>query len=145
MNDLYCFDPKSNAWTMVTPATGDAPPKRSYHAACAAVQNDKQYMYLFGGCGEEGQGRLNDLWRWDVQARTWEQLPTHEQITGRGGACLAASPGEPSPLPQLQQAHFCICVLLRTASLFLLPKDVSSTKEWLAWLTSLTSSPTPPQ
>jgi len=91
MNDLFSLDTKSHTWQAIQPATDAVPPKRSYHAACGSVHGGRQYVWIFGGCGEQGKGRLNDLWCFDVEARTWSAAPVHEPIQGRGGASLVAS------------------------------------------------------
>eukprot|EP00386_Alphamonas_edax_P007310 GDKI01024293.1.p1 GENE.GDKI01024293.1~~GDKI01024293.1.p1 ORF type:complete len:374 (-),score=113.52 GDKI01024293.1:105-1145(-) len=87
LNDMYAFDTHTRTWTTVH--THDAtsthiPPPRSYHAVSVLKTN----IYLFGGCGQEG--RLNDLWRFDTQTRTWSQLATGECIKGRGGPGFTA-------------------------------------------------------
>ncbi|MBK6754503.1 MAG: hypothetical protein IPG69_13125 [Flavobacteriales bacterium] len=63
-NDWFAFDEWSSTWDIVAPlpATG-----RQY---CSTFQVDG-YAYLFGGI--DGNGPLNELWRYDPVNDTWEQ------------------------------------------------------------------------
>lgn len=63
-NDWFAFDEWSSTWDTVAPlpATG-----RQY---CSTFQVDG-YAYLFGGI--DGNGPLNELWRYDPMNDTWEQ------------------------------------------------------------------------
>jgi N-acetylneuraminic acid mutarotase len=55
-------------------------------------------MFISGGCGgtlSEGGGtrRLADLWRYDTNSNTWEELPSPEGCLGRGGPGFVALDG----------------------------------------------------
>lgn len=88
LNDLWAFDTATRAWDkLAARAAGDAPCPRSFHVMTAA--RDK--LYVFGGCGPAGTGRLADLHEYDVKRGAWTTLPTSDAIEGRGGAGFAAS------------------------------------------------------
>uniref|UniRef100_A0A7S3QY44 Nitrile-specifier protein 5 n=1 Tax=Dunaliella tertiolecta TaxID=3047 RepID=A0A7S3QY44_DUNTE len=89
-SDLYIFDTKTSTWAAAAVDESLLPPSRSYHTACACGD----VMYVFGGCGAAGAGRLNDLWRLDTKSNQlkWEQMPTNPEIKGRGGSRLIPSP-----------------------------------------------------
>ncbi|XP_010525270.1 PREDICTED: nitrile-specifier protein 5 [Tarenaya hassleriana] len=102
-NHLYVFDLRTTTWS-VAPATGDVPPPRigvamatvgggpphrSYHSIAA----DEENVYVFGGCGVDG--RLNDLWAFNVVAQKWIQFPAPgEACKGRGGPGLGIVQGK---------------------------------------------------
>jgi N-acetylneuraminic acid mutarotase len=52
------------------------------------ISISQQYIYVFGGCPENG--RLNDLYRFDLATKTWEELPSHPAISARGGPGFSA-------------------------------------------------------
>ncbi|KAI8848755.1 hypothetical protein BC829DRAFT_443537 [Chytridium lagenaria] len=52
-------------------------------AVSTLLQPPTDSLYLFGGCPEKG--RLNDLHRFDISTSQWTQLPTHPDISVRGG------------------------------------------------------------
>ena len=75
-------------WSVVTPAEVSATPfpeDRSYHTM--TPDNDRT-IYLHAGC--PAQGRLNDLWAFDVSTRQWNQLASAPG-NGRGGTSIAFS------------------------------------------------------
>ncbi|KAJ0801474.1 putative galactose oxidase/kelch, beta-propeller, kelch-type beta propeller [Helianthus annuus] len=88
LNELYSFDTCTNKWTLLS--TGDTgPAHRSYHS----VATDDRHMYVFGGCGVDG--RLNDLWAFNVVDKTWAKFPLPgDNLKGRGGPGLAAVGGK---------------------------------------------------
>lgn len=54
-------------------------------------------LYVFGGCGTFGHsGRMNDLHMFDPETSIWTQLPSSDDIKGRGGAVFQPSPNEDS-------------------------------------------------
>lgn len=60
---------------------------RSYHAI-AADESGKR-VFIFGGCGKEG--RLNDLWVFDIPSGEWSKLPSPppgSNLVPRGGPGL---------------------------------------------------------
>lgn len=80
---VYRFSPSTSLWTCLTPPAGTSyPSARSYHCATAT----KTHLYIHAGCA--AQGRLNDLWAFDLTSSTWTQLPDAPGAP-RGGAALA--------------------------------------------------------
>lgn len=62
---------------------------RSYHAITA--HEGRKQVFTFGGCGENG--RLNDLWCFDIATSKWTKLPPPPPeitLTPRGGPGLVA-------------------------------------------------------
>ncbi|GAB4859326.1 hypothetical protein Ancab_010789 [Ancistrocladus abbreviatus] len=58
--------------------------------SCLSIFADHCHLYIFGGCGVEG--RLNDLWAYDVEDQKWIQFPTAGEICkGRGRPGLAVA------------------------------------------------------
>jgi hypothetical protein len=49
------------------------PLPRAYHAACATTSG-KPYVFVFGGYNAAIDQPMGDLWRYDVEARTWRLL-----------------------------------------------------------------------
>lgn len=84
-NDLHCFDTLTGCWSGPLETTGPIPPLRSFHKIASVP--DTNTIYVFGGCGE--QGRLADLFSFDVDSLTWSALPSCEHISGRGGCSFA--------------------------------------------------------
>ena len=88
-SELYVFDTKSLNWKKLTPANGDIPAPRSYHAMTSV--DDK--IYVFGGLSYHV--RVNDLWCFDVENNTWIKLPvgnSHPPVA-RGGSSLIGLKG----------------------------------------------------
>ena len=72
---------------------GDAPPRRTRHAAAF----DGQAMWVFGGRSRVGGGGPytvhSDLWRFDAEARTWtEATPEGDGPPGRYNTSLVYNP-----------------------------------------------------
>ncbi|KAH9078630.1 dynein heavy chain [Aphanomyces euteiches] len=65
-NDLYKLEMNGFVWSRV--ATDDAPPPRWRHSAL--IYNDKKIV-IFGGFASEK--RMNDLWVFDCETKSWEQ------------------------------------------------------------------------
>ncbi|CAL1409672.1 unnamed protein product [Linum trigynum] len=88
LNELYAFDTETSQWTLLS--SGDAgPANRSYHSTAA----DDRHVYVFGGCGVDG--RLNDLWGYDVVEGKWVGYPSPgEGCKGRGGPGLVVAQGK---------------------------------------------------
>lgn len=85
LNEFFSFDTRTNTWASLP--TG--PPHRSYHSMAA----DDRRVYVFGGCGNEG--RLKDLWAYDVVDKEWIKFPfPGESCKPRGGPGLAAVLGK---------------------------------------------------
>ena len=90
MNDLWKLDCSGEAgsekWSKVDAdlQAGDAVPEaRSFHKMVCLGDS----LYVFGGCGATS-GRLNDMHRFDIEARTWHGLGSSQYLRGRGGATL---------------------------------------------------------
>lgn len=88
LNELYAFDTCTNNWALLS--NGDVgPPHRSYHS----MTSDNCHVYIFGGCGVEG--RLNDLWAYDVINHKWTNHPSPgDTCKGRGGTGLVVAQGK---------------------------------------------------
>ncbi|KAK1431092.1 hypothetical protein QVD17_14316 [Tagetes erecta] len=88
LNELHSFDTCTNKWTLLS--TGDTgPTQRSYHS----ITTDDHHVYIFGGCGVAG--RLNDLWAFNVDDKTWAKFPLPgDNLKGRGGPGLVAVGGK---------------------------------------------------
>ncbi|KAJ3218236.1 hypothetical protein HDU67_006345 [Dinochytrium kinnereticum] len=80
---LFAFNGDKQRWGTVD-AKGRIPAARSFHSMTAS----KDHVYLFGGCPESG--RLNDFYRFDPATNSWTELPSHPDISVRGGPGLAA-------------------------------------------------------
>ncbi|KAK7181925.1 hypothetical protein DPSP01_009522 [Paraphaeosphaeria sporulosa] len=87
---VWCLDPRSAAWTLLTPADAAAPypPGRSYH--CAASDGQRT-LFVHAGC--PASGRLSDLWAFDVERRAWTRA-ADAPGPPRGGASIAYSGGK---------------------------------------------------
>ena len=85
MNDLWKLDasgaPGTEKWSQVH-AINEGPSARSFHRMICIGDN----LYVFGGCGSTG--RMNDLWRFDLNEQKWEDLGRSSLLRGRGGANL---------------------------------------------------------
>jgi hypothetical protein len=84
-NDLHYFDTLTSCWSgPILPAAGTvAPSPRSFHKMVSIGP----IIYIFGGCVEEG--RASDLFAFDTNTSLWTQLPSCDQICGRGGSSFA--------------------------------------------------------
>ncbi|CAJ1945526.1 unnamed protein product [Cylindrotheca closterium] len=85
MSDLWKLDvsaaPGTETWSQVE-ATNEGPEARSFHRMICIGD----FLYMFGGCTPTG--RENDLWRFDVLAKKWENLGRSALLRGRGGPNL---------------------------------------------------------
>ncbi|RMZ81569.1 hypothetical protein DV737_g2465, partial [Chaetothyriales sp. CBS 132003] len=80
---LEVFDTESNRWDVLTPASETRPEDRSYHSMASDTQKT---IYVHAGC--PAQGRLHDLWSFDISTREWKQLASAPG-GGRGGTSIA--------------------------------------------------------
>jgi len=71
MNDTWIFDPQSNTWTEVNPAT--SPPGRDQ--AQMYYDSLNNVVVLFGGVSNNGT-ILNDIWVFSVANQLWTQVTT---------------------------------------------------------------------
>jgi hypothetical protein len=89
LNDLWSFDPSTNQWIELL-QDGVVPCPRSFHRAAAVGENSEK-LYVFGGCGAEGRLSVSDLHECDMVKHMWSKLPSPPGVTGRGGATLEPS------------------------------------------------------
>ncbi|KAF2648263.1 galactose oxidase [Lophiostoma macrostomum CBS 122681] len=84
---VWNYDPVEAKWNKIMPAdiSQPYPPARSYHCATAGGESG---FYIHAGCPADG--RLSDLWKFDVWNRSWIQLPD-APLPHRGGASIAYS------------------------------------------------------
>jgi hypothetical protein len=87
---VWCYDPASSSWTKIMPTDTSAacPPARSYHCS---TTDGKETFFLHAGC--PANGRLSDLWMFNVNNRTWTQAPDAPGPQ-RGGASIAYHNGK---------------------------------------------------
>ncbi|KAF2638185.1 galactose oxidase [Massarina eburnea CBS 473.64] len=87
---IWCYDPAQSSWTLIKPTDAEKPypPGRSYHCATTDGENT---IYVHAGCPAEG--RLSDLWKFDVATRTWTQAPD-APAPQRGGTSIAYNRGK---------------------------------------------------
>ena len=102
---VWEFDTKTNKWSHIDPIEGSPYPEaRSYHASASEEQSllSKQKsigvidevtsttrygtVFIHGGCPV--QGRLGDVWAFDIATRSWSQYPNAPGAP-RGGPSLA--------------------------------------------------------
>lgn len=101
---VWEFDTKLNQWYRLVPVEGSPRPEvRSYHSSTSTIHplptpkdptdassgnagpEAHGTVFIHGGC--TASGRLNDLWGFDIAARTWSPFPDAPG-EGRGGASL---------------------------------------------------------
>jgi len=82
---LWRYDVGGAEWSLIKPVDSAAPypAGRSYHSV---VSDNKSKIYVHSGC--PATGRLSDLWVFNVEARTWFELPSAPE-PARGGASVA--------------------------------------------------------
>lgn len=87
---VWSYHPPSDAWSQLTTSetTLPYPQARSYH--CAASDGQTSF-FVHAGCPADG--RLPDLWAFDIANRLWLQLPDAPGPP-RGGASMAYSEGK---------------------------------------------------
>ncbi|OJK01901.1 hypothetical protein ASPACDRAFT_8362, partial [Aspergillus aculeatus ATCC 16872] len=87
---LWVFDSTDSVWTQLTPSDPDAPfpVGRSYHAL---TTNGTDTIYLHAGCPADG--RLRDLWAFDLTTRGWRECAPAPG-PARGGASIAFADGK---------------------------------------------------
>ncbi|CAF2252329.1 unnamed protein product [Rotaria magnacalcarata] len=66
-NRLFCFDPRSRQWSIVSVVGDFVPSPRDGHTACCI--NDR--MYIFGGFEDDTQQFSNDLFYFDFIESSW--------------------------------------------------------------------------
>ena len=80
---LWRFTPSTLKWSAIKTETGPHPVARSYHTMTSDGQNK---LCLHAGCPAEG--RLPDLWVFDVESGAWSELPAAPG-PARGGTSIA--------------------------------------------------------
>ncbi|KAI5919190.1 kelch repeat protein [Camillea tinctor] len=84
---VWSYTPSQLAWNLIAPANPSAPypAGRSYHSM---TSDGHDTLYVHAGCPNEG--RLSDLWSFNVGSRSWTELPA-APAPGRGGTSIAIS------------------------------------------------------
>jgi hypothetical protein len=77
-NDTWAFNPATNQWQMMSPAT--APEAR--YSSRMVYDSESDRMILFGGI-DEGTTYFDDTWAYDFNSDTWENIPTTTQPSQR--------------------------------------------------------------
>ncbi|KAJ4337763.1 hypothetical protein N0V87_004511 [Didymella glomerata] len=87
---VWAYTPSTHTWTQLQPSDTSAPvpPARSYHTS---TSDGAHTFYVHAGC--PANGRLSDLWAFDVETRAWKQLPDAPGPQ-RGGTSIAFSGGK---------------------------------------------------
>ncbi|KAK4168217.1 kelch repeat protein [Cladorrhinum sp. PSN259] len=87
---LWRYTPNESLWELVQPADPSTPypPSRSYHTM-ASDGNDN--IYVHAGCPENG--RLSDIWSFNIDSKTWTELPAAPP-PARGGTSITVSGGK---------------------------------------------------
>lgn len=87
---VWSYSPTQHSWAKIEPSDSSAavPPARSYHTC---TSDGSQTLYIHAGC--PASGRLSDLWAFDVEKKTWTELPS-APAPHRGGASIAFSNGK---------------------------------------------------
>ncbi|TVY65606.1 Tip elongation aberrant protein, partial [Lachnellula suecica] len=117
-NDVWCYDPQTNAWTSLD-CIGYIPAPREGHAA--AIVDD--VMYIFGGRTEEGAD-LGDLAAFRISSRRWYTFqnmgPSPSSRSGHSmtayGKQVVVLAGEPSTATKEAQ-DLAIVYLLDTSKI----------------------------
>lgn len=85
---LWSLDTSSNEWKLIQPASKTIPEARSFHAL---TSDGKDILYLHAGCPENG--RLADLWSFNLSTSEWKQL-AKAPGPSRGGSSIAFVDGK---------------------------------------------------
>ncbi|KAL7913387.1 kelch domain-containing protein [Trichoderma velutinum] len=85
---IWRFDGTSSTWQRILAKSTTYPTSRSYHAM--AFDGEKT-IYLHAGC--PSQGRLSDLWAFDIETLVWIELPSAPG-PARGGTSIAFCDGK---------------------------------------------------
>lgn len=81
---LYTYDFNGNIWETVHTAGSNSPPESRYGAS-TVIYGDK--IYIYGGVIGK-QGVSNELWAFDVSAKTWENITVkYEQCNMSSAMC----------------------------------------------------------
>lgn len=73
VNDIWTYSPSRKEWKKLTPASKTCPPQRANHAAALWHSSKGDMMVIFGGTTET-LDRLNDLWVFNIEKKTWDEV-----------------------------------------------------------------------
>ena len=86
---VWRYSLTDNKWSKLAPDAGSPHPAgRSYHCM---TSDDKQTVFMHAGCPENG--RLSDLWSYNLTSNTWKELASAPDPP-RGGTSVAFSGGK---------------------------------------------------
>jgi N-acetylneuraminic acid mutarotase len=73
--DFWSFDVVTSQWQQLQPADAAEPRPSARAGASLVVDHGNAFVWLFGGdAGAAAGRRLNDLWRWSIAERSWQQI-----------------------------------------------------------------------
>jgi N-acetylneuraminic acid mutarotase len=75
-DDTWRYDPDTDTWSDVSPAT--SPLERCLHAGAYDAQN--RHFYIYGG---QNGGALNDIWQFDLASEMWTEMAPSTVPLGR--------------------------------------------------------------
>ncbi|XP_023034074.1 attractin-like protein 1 isoform X2 [Drosophila willistoni] len=81
---MSTYDFNGNVWETVHPEDGSGAPEKRYGAS-TVMYGDK--IFLYGGV-VKGQGISNELWAFDVSAKTWELIAVKTDTCNATGATM---------------------------------------------------------
>jgi N-acetylneuraminic acid mutarotase len=92
LNDLWSYDPATNAWTRLNPG-GSLPPVRADHMMVYVPATGK--IIVLGGMylptGAQSYKNLSDMWSYDPMANSWTELHPSPMPAVKSG-CLEYDP-----------------------------------------------------
>lgn len=71
-NNTYKYNFKLSEWQLLE-CSGQIPSARAGHQAVVVYEQDKPFMYVFGGKDNQ-DNLLNDMWRLNLQSFAWQQV-----------------------------------------------------------------------
>ena len=72
-NKVRTFNLETHKWALIEPADARAPCPKPRAGHSAILHNN--CMYVFGG-KDDDNGKLNDLWKFDLAANSWTNIET---------------------------------------------------------------------
>jgi len=76
LDDLTHYDIETETWSQVQISNGSRPVPRMSHVAVY----ENGHIWLHGGYGGRELRELNDLWRYDLDTKTWEEFPKSDVL-----------------------------------------------------------------
>lgn len=68
-------DPSTVAWQEIATSGDSWPASRDGHSMCLLQESDNnQKLLVFGGNGQRNEEKMNDVWVFNVNSKTWSQL-----------------------------------------------------------------------